>query len=279
MTAHPVVKWAGGKSKLVTELLKHVPEKIGAYVEPFAGGAALFFALEKARYREVRLSDTNGELVNFYRILRDEVDRLIETLRDPGNGFVYKSENFYMWRSCLPSSLDAVARAARFLYLNRTCFNGLYRVNKAGIFNVPFGRYTNPTICDVVGLRDASMALAGVVLESCDFESSCAAVGHFGRARDLVYFDPPYDPVSATANFTGYAKAGFRWEDQERLAELAARLRKRGAGVIASNTNTERIRKLWGDLHFAIYEVTAARNINSSGEKRGKVSELIMVGG
>jgi DNA adenine methylase len=279
MSARPVVKWAGGKSKLVPELLKHVPAEIGTYVEPFAGGAALFFALSASwamrKPKAARLSDMNAELINFYVVLRDRVRELIDTLEAPENAFVYKKENFLMWRARMPHELGSVVRAARFLYLNRTCFNGLYRVNKLGAFNVPFGDYTNPRICDREGLSLAAVALRGVSLSTCEFFAPFHGLGE----GDLVYFDPPYDPISDTANFTSYQKGGFQWADQERLAKLAADLAWRGMTVIASNADTPRIRALWGDLKFTIHEVKASRAINSAGEKRGKVSELIMVRG
>lgn len=273
MSARPVLKWAGGKTKLIPEIAKFIPEKIGSYCEPFIGGGALFFSLGRTRFRDAQISDTNGELVNFYRVLRDSTSELIEVLRAPENAFVYKKENFYMWRAHRPEKLTPISRAARFLYLNRTCFNGLYRVNKSGQFNVPFGAYTNPTICDDAGLRAASDALAHVTIVELDFWGSCSAL----KKGDLVYFDPPYDPVSASASFTAYAKGGFQWGDQERLAEYASRMAARGVRVIASNADTVRIRKLWADLGFKIHEVKATRAINSSGEKRGAVSELIMV--
>jgi len=273
VSARPVLKWAGGKSKLLPEIAKHFPSTFGMYAEPFLGGGAVFFSLERSRFKAAYLSDANAELVNFYRVLRDSVRELVDALRAPENAFVYKKENFYMWRAKLPGSLTPTMRAARFLYLNRTCFNGLYRVNKSGAFNVPFGAYSNPSICDEDGLRLASDALAYVSIVDGDFFGQCAKFA----GGDLVYFDPPYDPVSASANFTAYAEGGFRWTDQERLAEYACLLSSSGAKVIVSNADTSRIRKLWGECGFVIHEVKAARAINSSGEKRGKVSELVMV--
>lgn len=283
--ARPVVKWAGGKSRLADRIVAFAPEKIDRYVEPFAGGAALFFALSNGlRFRRAFLSDVNAELIHFYRTVRDRVEELIDVLGKSRNldlepigmpGFFYKKDNFLRWRARDPGSLSDVVRAARFLYLNRTCFNGLYRVNKRGQFNVPFGRYTNPTICDAEGLRAASRALAGVSIECAPFGISCKAAGLGGG--DLVYFDPPYDPVSETANFTSYTEGRFDWDDQVALASYACAFADLGAKVIASNADTPRIRELWRSHDFDLHEVRAARAINSAGAKRGEVGELIMV--
>lgn len=282
MSARPIVKWAGGKTRLVPDIWKHLPFhpehgelEIGTYVEPFAGGGALFFALSE-RLQRARLADVNKDLIGFYTVVKTDAERLIEVLKfgiPDHPKFVYCKKNFLDWRAKDPKELSPIVRAARFLFLNRTCFNGLYRVNRRGQFNVPFGRYTNPTIVDEEGIRNASKALENVSLSASDYEEAIRGLD----SGDLVYFDPPYDPVSETANFTSYAEGGFGWKEQERLAEVATCLRIAGVKVIASNADTPRIRELWTRAGFVLHEVKAARAINSSGEKRGKVSELVMV--
>ncbi|HWL86871.1 MAG TPA: DNA adenine methylase [Polyangiaceae bacterium] len=269
------MKWAGGKSRLVPELRARIPASIRTYAEPFAGGAALFFALageppQKRRpgriYERAVLADRNEDLLACYRAVRDDVEALIEAL----GHYRYDADLFYATRDVDPTTLDDVARGARFIFLNRTCFNGLWRVNASGKFNVPFGRYTNPRILDPDVLRAASHALQGVALEVADFSEVTRDMG----PGDFVYFDPPYVPVSDTADFTSYASGGFGRPDQERLVAEFRALRERGAKAMISNADTEETRSLYAD--FAVYVVRAARNINSDPTKRGETNELLV---
>lgn len=261
--AAPIVKWAGGKGQLLDRLLPLLPARMGRYLEPFAGGAALFFALAP---RDAVLSDTNAELVNMYTVARDELTALVRTLRP----FRYDRDRFYQVRATDPATLTPVQRAARFIYLNRTCFNGLYRVNRRGQFNVPFGRYTNPRICDVPRLSAASRVLAGADLRLGDF----AAGAEDARRGDFVYFDPPYVPVSRTASFTSYTAAAFGMPAQERLAALFAALDKRGCKVMLSNSDAPAVHQLYKG--FRIERLTATRNINSRATARGAIFEVVV---
>lgn len=259
----PFLKWAGGKSKLVPEILKRFPGRFGHYHEPFVGGAAVFFALGT---RRATLSDINDELVNAYRAIRDDVDGVIEALAEHR----VTEEHFYAVRSQERARLDAAASTARTIFLNRTCFNGLYRVNRKGQFNVPFGRYANPKICDADNLRAVSSALAGIAVEH---RSAFEIVAH-AKKGDLVYFDPPYDPVSKTASFTSYTKSGFGDAEQEKLADVFAALDRKGVHVVLSNSDTEFIRSLYRG--FTIEQVFCRRAINSRADRRGPVAEVLV---
>jgi DNA adenine methylase len=259
----PVLKWAGGKRKLLPELLKHVPKKIDMYAEPFAGGAALFFHIWP-RCKEAVLIDENKDLVVFYRTLRDNPKELIAQAR----AFVHDEKTFYWVRSMNPKKLSDVHRAARMLYLNKTCFNGLWRVNAKGKFNSPWGHYKNPRIVDEEALMNVSRALQVARIIKADFHVA-------ERYKpDFVYCDPPYDPVSASSDFTRYAKNDFTWEDQKRLEEWASGLRDMGSAVMLSNANTKRVRKLYRAWDQRV--IKAARAINANGNGRGKVEELII---
>ena len=268
----PIVKWAGGKSRLLPELLKRVPGEIRTYAEPFAGGAALFFALaasaERGRrsFKRAILSDENQELVACYRAVRENVDGVIEALRD----YRYDKDLFYETRDRDPRAMTDVNRAARLIFLNHTCFNGLWRVNASGRFNVPFGRYKNPRILDEEGLRAASAAFARTEVMHGDF---ALATRKLGRG-DFVYFDPPYAPVSKTASFTAYAREGFDASDQERLLDEFRALHERGALAMLSNADTKEMRALY--KQFAVHIVYAPRSINSDGAKRGNARELLV---
>lgn len=265
----PIVKWAGGKSKLLGALLEHVPSPIRTYAEPFAGGAALFFALADDPTRSFEraiLADQNEDLIACYRAVRDDVRRVLAAL----SSYTYDEDLYYRVRDQDPRGMDDAARGARLIFLNRTCFNGLWRVNRDGKFNVPFGKYTNPRIVDDDGLLAASRALQRADVRLADFGDVTATLG----AGDFVYFDPPYVPLSKTASFTAYARGGFGPIDQERLAAELARLRTEGVLAVLSNADTDVTRTLYRD--FAIRLATSARAINSEGSKRGKVSELIV---
>jgi DNA adenine methylase len=259
----PFLKWAGGKTQLLPEILARMPSSFRRYHEPFMGGGAVFFSLQP---QQAVISDINPDLVNAYTVVRDDVEGLIKVLRR------HRSEEdyFYRVRAQDVSKLSPTQAAARIIFLNRTCFNGLYRVNRKGQFNVPFGRYKNPLICNVDNLRAVSQTLQGTTIRNDNVFNISLRV----RRRDVVYFDPPYDPISSTASFTSYAKDGFGREEQRRLADLFAQLAERGVHVILSNSDTPYIRQLYKG--FKIDRVMARRAINSRADKRGKVAEVIV---
>lgn len=261
--ATPFVKWVGGKRSLMPQLTARLPQRFNAYHEPFVGGGAVFFALQP---KAAVLADDNAELINAYTVVRDEAERLIRHLR------THRAEEdyFYALRAQDPRQLDPVERASRLIYLNRTCFNGLYRVNSRGGFNVPFGRYKNPQICNEVGLRAASAALRGADLRHDTYEH----VLDTARRSDFVYFDPPYHPLSATSNFTSYTAGSFGERDQRRLADVYRTLASRGCKVMLSNSDTPLIHELYGDFNIEI--VAAPRLVNRDATKRGPVNEVLV---
>ncbi len=261
--AKPFLKWAGGKTQLLPEILARMPENFGRYHEPFIGGGALFF---NVRPNRAVISDINPRLVNTYLMLRDRLFEVMQALKKHHA----TEEHFYKVRAIDPESLCVVERAARMIFLNRTCFNGLYRVNKSGRFNVPFGKYKNPTICNEDNLPRVSAALQGVDIRV----SSAFDVRKRARRGDFVYFDPPYDPVSSSASFTAYAKEGFGRAEQTKLAEVFGALAHRGVHVLLSNSDTPLVRELYADFH--IEQVFARRAINSRGGKRGAVAEVLV---
>jgi DNA adenine methylase len=261
--ATPFLKWAGGKTSLLPELLKHVPSPLRRYHEPFVGGGALFFAVAP---RRALLSDANGELIHCWRQVRDDVHAVLDALA----GHVYDRARFEAVRALDPLRLAPAERAARFIYLNKTCFNGLWRVNRAGRFNVPFGRYKNPTFHHPGLLLRASRALRGAHIHRAPFEIALQRA----TPGDFVYLDPPYDPVSQTASFTSYTRDAFTWADQERLAAECAALDRRGVRFLLSNSATPRIRALYRGFERRV--VRAPRHISCKGEGRGRVDELLV---
>lgn len=263
----PFLKWAGGKGRLLAQFVPLFPAKFNAYYEPFVGGGAVFFYLSNQYPGLVsKLSDSNTELVNCYQMVRDNPEQIIELLALKSND----EDLFYQERARDTASLDNLERAARLIFLNRTCFNGLYRVNSKGQFNVPFGKYKNPRIADHATIMAASEALqrASIVTSPFNVLPRRAVKG------DFVYFDPPYQPVSKTANFTSYTKDSFTMDDQAMLAEFARKLKAKGVQVMLSNSDTPEIRKLYKD--FDIQVVKAARAINCKGTGRGVVNELVI---
>ncbi len=268
----PFLKWVGGKRQLIPELLQAV-EAAGPfrhYHEPFLGGGALFFALARSGQLETRsyLSDANKNLIRAYLGVRDEVEVVINLLEQ------YKKRHdeafFYQTRARSPRTL--AKQAARVIYLNRTCYNGLYRENSKGQFNAPFGRYKNPKICDAENLRAVAQTLHEADIAVRDFTS----VLDITRAGDLVYFDPPYNPVSKTADFTAYFRGGFEADAQQNLADVCAELASRGVKVMVSNSMTAFTRDLYGHKDFHVHEVKAYRLVNSRADKRGKISEALI---
>jgi DNA adenine methylase len=271
LAARPFLKWAGGKTGLLPEILPRLPAKIKTYYEPFVGGGAVFFALAaEKRFERAVLSDSNVELISAYIALAEDREGVIHLLDQHAKK--HSEDYYYKIRALDPQRLDLYERGARAIYLNKTCFNGLYRVNRKGGFNVPFGRYENPPICDAENIRRVSAVLRrkGVRLWRIDFED----VVRGARPGDAVYFDPPYVPASTTANFTAYSAGGFAASDQERLRDVARVLVARGVCVLLSNSDTPFVRKLYQE--FRIDEVRARRAINSKGDKRGKVGELLI---
>lgn len=262
----PFVKWVGGKRQLLVVLHAAAPSDFGRYYEPFIGGGAFFFSQlpDKAT-----ISDANQELINCYQVVRDNVEALIRSLRLHKN----EEEHFYAVRAKNISSMTPVQRASRFIFLNKTCFNGLYRENKSGQFNTPFGRYENPKIVDTENLLAISE-----YLRSFDVEinwSSYQTVLNKAQSGDFVYFDPPYVPLTKTASFAGYVKGGFGLVEQAKLANVFGELTKKGVLVMLSNSNTEIIHDMYKD--FKIQTVHASRSINCKGGKRGKEANEVLV--
>lgn len=258
-TPKPFVKWAGGKRQLIQILLSNAPESYSSFFEPFVGGGAMLLALapEKAV-----ISDTNEELINAYLVIRDNADALIRSLRYHKNEEAY----YYKVRAKDPVKLSDIQRASRFIYLNKTCYNGLYRENSKGQFNTPYGRYKNPNIVDAENLRAVAAYLkrSNVKILCQDYKTTAI----MAEKGDFVYFDPPYHPLSQTASFTKYVRGDFAARDQEELAETYRTLSQRGCYVMLSNSNTPFIMDLYKG--FEILKIEANRFINCKADKRGK---------
>jgi DNA adenine methylase len=264
----PFIKWVGGKRSIAERVLALAPRKLTRYVEPFIGGGAVFFALRRAGFDgPAVIGDANPDLIVAYEVVRDAPDKLVKALRRHVN----EEDYYYVVRATDPSALSPVDRAARFIYLNKTAFNGLWRENKSGRMNAPFGHYDNPTICDEARLAAASRALRRTVITQGSFVEMDAAI----QAHDFVYCDPPYLPVSLTANFTSYSAGGFGMPEQIDLVMMARRWAARGARVVLSNADVALAHELYGD-DFHRERVEVARAINSKGDRRGKVGELIL---
>lgn len=266
----PVVKWVGGKRQLLKDIEKHLPDNIDTYYEPFIGGGAVLFHLQP---RVAVINDTNEELVNLYRVIEQNPEDLIEDLKKHRNEETY----FYKIREVDRDKagyvkLSDVERASRIIFLNKTCFNGLFRVNSSGEFNTPFGRYKNPNIVNDVTIRAINKYFSenDVKILNTDFERVLDGI----KPSSFVYFDPPYDPVSTSANFTGYTKGGFDRNEQVRLKELCDRLDGMGVKYLLSNSATDFIRELYSDYHVTI--IKAKRAVNSKAEKRGAVEEVLV---
>lgn len=268
--AVPFVKWAGGKRQLMESITPLLPKRISSYCEPFLGGGAVFFSLQP---KKAVVNDLNQDLMLVYETIRDDVDALIASLQTHENTADY----YYMMRDMdrdkkAYSALSRVEKASRLLYLNKTCFNGLFRVNSSGEFNTPFGHYKNPNIVNEPVLRAVSQYFSASSITFCseDFSRTLERVGKGA----FVYLDPPYDPLSGTANFTGYNQGGFGRAEQIRLKEACDRLTKRGVKFMLSNSATDFIREL-----YQAYDVTvvkAKRAINANARKRGAVEEVLI---
>jgi DNA adenine methylase len=266
----PFVKWVGGKGQLLSELLGYIPKSFKNYHEPFVGGGAVFFALHRAgrlNGKKVFLSDINQELITTYKAIRDDVEGVIKCL----SKHKYERDYYYEIRALDIKSLSNIEMAARMIFLNKAGFNGLYRLNSKGIFNVPFGRYKNPTICDRDNLRAVSKALQGVELLNQSYDQTLK----LAKSKDVVYFDPPYVPLSDTANFTSYTSKGFDLGDQENLSSVFKALGEKKVHAILSNSDTPWVRKQYKG-HKKV-SVQVSRSVNSKADKRGPVGELIVL--
>ena len=272
-TPHPFVKWAGGKVRLTGMIAKRIPTglRYNRYLEPFVGAGAMFFWIRRSFPKlDCTLGDLNEELMLSYRAIRDYVEAVSSKLET--HSMMHSEDHYYAVRKSKPRR--ETERAARFIYLNRTCFNGLYRVNRKGQFNVPIGKYRDPKILD----RENLLAVSAVLKES------ELITGDFGEITDgcgsgtLVYLDPPYSPISEKTGFTEYTRAGFKQEDQERLAKMFLKMIRNGATVILSNSDTPFVRKLYSSLRPSpsLEAIEVARSINSKASGRGRVKELLI---
>lgn len=264
---YPIVKWVGGKRQLMFELLKNLPKSYNRYFEPFIGGGALFFELQPDH---AYISDMNEELINLYSVVRDSVDELIEDLSKHEISKEYFLEIRNIDRTEEYSKLSNVERASRFIYLNRTCFNGMYRVNSKGEFNVPFGNYKNPRIIDENNLLNCSELLKKTEIKCADFSE----IIHKVQKGDFVYFDPPYVPLNETSSFTSYTKDGFDIDMQFKLRDVCDELDSMGVKFMLSNSDTKLVNELYAN--YEIKKVFASRQINANADGRGKISEVLV---
>lgn len=290
----PFLKWAGGKSQLLTEIEKYYPfsnPSITKYAEPFVGGGAVLFdILGKYHLDEVYISDVNAELINTYRVVQNQVEPLIQSLSTLQNKYIPLDKDarkaFYLEQRAQFNNLKAQAyktdhleKAVLMIFLNRTCFNGLFRVNKKGQFNVPIGDYKNPMICDAENLRAVSDVLQGVQIVCADYHAS----EHFIDNHTFAYFDPPYRPLTVTSSFTSYTENEFDDQAQIELADFVTKMRQKGALTLSSNSDPQNINitdRFFDDLYslYDIKRVEAARMINSNRNARGKIHELLISG-
>lgn len=287
----PFVKWAGGKGQLLDVLKANLPDGMGItitkYAEPFVGGGAFLFALlNEYNFKEVYINDNNQELMNAFTVIKENCELLIKELQnlqseyeeldtDAQQVFYYKQRDKF---NELKLSVEtSIVKAALFIFLNKTCFNGLYRVNKSGKFNVPAGKYKNPLICDKENLTNISNRLQDIIICSCDYHD----VESFADENTLVYFDPPYRPLNVTSAFTSYTENQFNDNDQIELAKFYKQLSDKGVKVLLSNSDPHNVNyedNFFDDLYdeFDIQRITAVRMINSKSENRGNVTELLI---
>lgn len=266
----PVLKWVGGKRQLLPEIEKYIPKNYKAYYEPFLGGGAVLFHVQP---RIAIVNDVNSELINMYLVIKNDVESLIEELKKHENTPDY----FYTIRELDRNKdeyeqLSPIEKASRIIYLNKTCYNGLFRVNSAGEFNTPFGGYKNPNIVNEVVLRAVSNYFnnSEVVFNNGDFAEAVQSA----KKGSFVYFDPPYDPISVSSSFTGYDKGGFDRHEQIRLKELCDELNTKGVKFLLSNSKTDFIMDLYRGYKIEI--VKAKRAINSNGALRGEIDEVLI---
>jgi DNA adenine methylase len=269
----PFLKWTGGKRQLLPVIKEFIPKQFDTYYEPFVGAGAVLFSMQP---QKAIINDVNSELINCYHAIAKQPEELIALCQKHKES---NSQDYYYKMRSLDrcddfNKLSAVERAARIIYLNKTCFNGLFRVNSKGQFNVPFGSYQNPTIAEEEAIKTVSKYLnkADVSIEIGDFEDTVSTCNQ----GDFIYFDPPYHPLSDTSSFTGYSADGFTQLDQVRLRDICNNLVDRGCQVLISNSDTEFIRSLYSNSRYEIIEVKASRAINSVASKRGKINELLI---
>lgn len=274
MDLKPPVKWVGGKRQLLHEiipLIKLIRPRFTTYVEPFLGGGAVLFSLRPSK---AIVNDINSDLIELYLAVRNNTDALIAALEIHASN--HCEEYYYRIRALDRTeqyqSMDTVERAARLIYLNRTCFNGLYRVNAAGYFNVPYGRYKNPNIVNESNIRSLGKYLQSNDIIFCN-ENYLSVIDRLDRKK-FVYLDPPYMPISDSSSFTGYTEGGFDYEHQVALRDACNELRQRKIAFIESNSDCEAIRELYKE--FSIKTVQAKRNVNSVGSKRGEINEVLI---
>ena len=268
VTPKPFLKWAGGKRQLIPQMTQYLPQKIEHYIEPFVGGGAVFFHLHP---NKAILIDINPVLINVYNVIKNNVDDLIKSLKKHKNESEYfysirlkdREEEFEEWSD--------IEKASRTIYMNKCCYNGLYRVNSKGFFNVPFGKYKNPLFCDEPNLLAVSRILHDVEIIQDSFESCL----HYATTNSFIYMDPPYVPISETSNFTSYTKENFGIEEQKKLKDVLDKLTERGSKVLLSNSYCNFILDLYSD--YRIETVNAKRAINSDASKRGAIKEVLIM--
>jgi DNA adenine methylase len=272
--ARPFMKWAGGKGKLLPQLQQYFPTDYNNYFEPFFGGGAVFFSLSHTGRSHI--NDINDTLMDAYIHLRDDIEKIIVGLQRIDHEYksldVNERKEFYLKQRLKFNSLEAcIEKTILLIFLNKTCFNGLYRENSKGEFNVPFGQYANPTICDIGNLYAVSHRLKNAVITAGPYNDSLISA----KKGDFVYFDPPYMPLNATSSFTSYHADGFTIHEQERLKEVFDELDKRGCYVMLSNSSADVMKELYKAYRQEFVE--AGRSINASGTKRGKIPELVVL--
>ncbi|BAW16884.1 putative DNA adenine methylase [Streptococcus intermedius] len=270
----PVLKWVGGKRQLISDIEPLIPKKISTYVEPFVGGGAVLFHLQP---KKVIINDFNKELMNIYQVIKDNPNGLIEVLKKHKE--LNSEDYFYEIRSLDRDedyeNLSNEEKAGRIIYLNKTCYNGLFRVNRAGYFNTPYGKYKNPSIVNEVTIKAVSNYFnsANIKFLTGDYKEALRRL----RRGAFVYFDPPYMPISSSSSFTGYTEHGFDYEKQVKLRDECLRLHGRGVKFLQSNSYSPEILELYSDQNiFNIEIVQAKRSINSQSDKRGEISEVLI---
>ena len=267
----PILKWVGGKRQLLSEIIPLIDESCDNYVEPFIGGGAVLFRLQP---KKAIINDYNTELINVYRTVRDDLDGLVALLKEHEK---YNSSDYYYEVRALDRTPDFdkmsnLEKAARIIYLNKTCYNGLYRVNSLGQFNSPYGRYKNPNIVNEVVLRAISKYLNRneISISSGDYKDVLNDI----EKNSFVYLDPPYMPISSSSSFTGYTEGGFGYDKQVELKEECDKLNSKGVHFLQSNSDCEEIRELYKDYRIKV--VKAKRAINSDAKKRGQINEVLI---
>lgn len=270
----PIVKWVGGKRQLLSEIMPLIKKGCCTYIEPFIGGGAVFFELQP---QKAIINDFNSELINVYRVVRDFSEELIKELEkhDCNNSEEYYYEIRSLDRSSEFTNMSDIKKAARLLYLNKTCYNGLYRVNSCGQFNSPYGRYKKPNIVNAVTIRAMSKYLQNndIEIKQGDYRDVLQKL----RKGSFVYLDPPYMPISSSSSFTGYTENGFSYEHQVLLKKECDKLREKGISFLQSNSDCPEIRELYSD--YNIKTVRAKRSINSNAKRRGEVNEVLIYHG